>query len=790
MVLIRLRIRTAALAALVLAILAQPARAGSGSSEPSFEWQGQEYPLSMLPDPPRAVLQGSPNIGAIRAVDLKVEQFPKACDKANPKDCQIFYDQAPVGSEKLCQGARTQLGALLSCAERELQSYQRMTELALEKSKNSILSINALLPAAEQIDWAKDVEPKLQMADRGWASGERKFADKLRDRVLMACSVLQAGDARDQCESLAQTTRSAVLEHAAKGVVYDHAVHIEDALWKSHNLPDELKVVVEADSGGGRAPKTAAAPRGGMTLRPTKGGDLGSLAVCAEFIPPFKLGAEQARCIQGGQEMEFFQKDIERVMGFSSIMTYIDLLRLEAVTSTLKAYREQYGSMPHLPAECDKYKPGLQKANEAPVPQETAEFYRSPEYFALLQRGARIVDGLSREAAMLKDIPPFKATPPIIAGGGREFRDNPEAIAAKARLHEIESGVADIFGKFPLLQAFHESGSKSYDGNKLGPLLGADPRDPVHMPLVIRDARQKNAADLTRLLARYCDDEQAGWDELVADGGLTASVLDKFPQFKPFQDCASDAAQKDGLPKEMLMAGIGLAACSVSLAGPQAVMGGMLACGSAQLAIVAGYTLDADERLLSSEQCRSAGDAICSRDDYLAARAAYESAVDTLFVSGILSAIDLATVAKMLKAQMSLMTTAELATTSAKIRQIAEAGVGLSATDSLALITRIEEVSKLPEGERIVALRRTLEDALVTQNTNMIVLREVQEALKGSEDDFVAVLAKRYGVSATDPDVLTLVRAAKARLGSAAAKMTVEEEAKWIETILAACRRL
>lgn len=341
-----------------------------------------------------------------------------------------------------------------------------------------------------------------------------------------------------------------------------------------------------------------------------------------------------------GTDLIPFSMELTHIMARTTVTTYFDALRIEAVSRFMRAHYELTGRhLPENPPHCTPFADGMDRFR-ATVPQGAHERYNqttTSNFKAELKRAAVRVQDLVREARVKEAVPHY-------LGMGRERTLNPAYQPAQRRLNEIRQELLGHYTAFPYLSAGHDPRSEPYEDIPFIDRLAN--ADDAAFEGVVAEARNQVSADLAASIDNFCNREQTPWPELIALSEITGPVTSQFPQFAFVQQCASEISQRNERSK-FIASMFAAAGCTLGAFASAGVVGPLCAVGFTVVA--AKQFNDAREQAMWVGRCRAAGNSVCNAEDYMRARGEYETALNELVLSGVFMAIEMPATLRLLR---------------------------------------------------------------------------------------------------------------------------------------------
>ena len=330
--------------------------------------------------------------------------------------------------------------------------------------------------------------------------------------------------------------------------------------------------------------------------------------------------------------------------GQASYHDYPYLLRLEGVSQFMNAHCNITGKkLSGIPKHCSIFSEGIKRFKCEPVKKE--------KEITKIVTGAKILSALANKKEDLL----------------KEFKDNEDAAKypcqgmaclqvkqerwdkynkAKAKenkilekIKTIDSKVLEISSLIPILftdikknvpisQQKIQNFSSISDFNK----LSFDDKDLIKkFDRIKAKHSSKISISIERSMDKICNtDPKEGTNikDLLAMKNLTNSVTKRWPQFNTAQECLNEYVNSGISP----LGFGGTLLCLAGLAGPQALIVGGLCSAIFTAASIDEYYEEKDN-FEKMNECRSAGDAVCSKEEYLKQAKEMKMASDTLMMT-------------------------------------------------------------------------------------------------------------------------------------------------------------
>ncbi len=728
-----------------------------------------------------------------REFDGLIDEYPTQCDGKRKKDCYIAYGSKVLRSEPICQKYRNgKLGPFAYCIAETEANYASAAMHAYNELREAVGIVNSQLPQTHWYAWNKEVQSHFTMQERSWATVERRFigemADSLRNRCVHAQYANKCLDAVERVVRYGE-------KHIAKGVVYDRAAHIRHTVWGAYNLSPNLRVYLPSEAAAKKKNDTGGSD--GTQGKRARSGSLGVLKSCYNNIKGVAFSDDEISCAIEDSPLVPFEAELDNILSASTVLTYLDVLRMEAISAQLKSYRELTGIQGiNIEKACKRFESGMREAMSPPVDKRMVDFYQSPAYRDIVKKAVPVAMQLVREAEELRKVPsrydPYGAGQgPMMYGATDRMVSNPAYPPAQARLKEVEMELADMFSRLPVLSAGHDPKQPvSLELAMLNRLNGAL-KDDAAFAKAIDEGHGVVAKEIARSINRFCSEDEVKWDDLVTMQGLTGTVLQRFPQFKPFHDCALEKAIAAGATPTVFYIAMGVG-CTLASIGPQALVV-VPACSVATLGTATYEWLEAKRKVAAVAECHTPGtDQVCSGQDYVAAQNAYDDAVTNLVIAGAFAGLDSVMFAGQLKHAAKMVQAKRVAAATERLKKLSERSFFLKNGERLAIEQELAAALKLAEKEQFSAIEAVLSRAENTvkqaEKAAVDAYETLGSKLSGPDDEIARVLSEVYGMDADGKQTKILASLLKKRWAGKASPDDVLKRKTLLDELLKPCR--
>ncbi|MBI3558589.1 MAG: hypothetical protein HY074_20150 [Deltaproteobacteria bacterium] len=382
-------------------------------------------------------------------------------------------------------------------------------------------------------------------------------------------------------------------------------------------------------------------------------------------------------------ELGVFTPEIAYLLSNASIESYIEILRMEAITRFLQANRDLTGTditPAMLKNGCPVFAGGIERFSKQPMPGPG--LLQDHEYGKKMHTAA---ERAVREVKVINTIPRIHNTHETCSNSAGDVdicqryhrgtaycdevlsrprarnkeqlllyaeREDFWAVCSTPRdleydaLNAYRDEVTKTLQDYPGLAAGRDATEKPWD--KTPPLLDKFrwAKDDAAVDEALVASRKQVSSDLVDAINKFCTEitHDSDWRGLVQLSNLTGSVLKEFPVFQSLQDCAvwqdSEDQKLKSFAKIFTMVGCGVATlASAGIAGP----------GCAVLFFGEAYVgwKDAKKDLNWKTLCMQANagnpgwqNTVCSAKDYAKAVDKYDAAVTELAINGAFAAFE------------------------------------------------------------------------------------------------------------------------------------------------------
>lgn len=594
------------------------------------------------------------------------------CDYKNrqgKQDFSIDYAANPAlktgHCAPICNNERWEIGMLSSCFHRNLvggigDTVAAYTLFFGEASKAGVkLSMSperfrAVLtsPNAER--------ERIRLSGRGggisvqigaphWDRDWKSIVAEVRSKILAGsanCKGLEDKKAAQRCHVLEQSGAAfeAKLKLLERSLLLDRKFSekatVDPLKFKQCKLPSALK---------GGAPPVASEPRMPLSanrrIPKTIARGFGkSTNKCDN--PAVSTNAE-VRCEQlDGLGLRSWVDEVKKVVRSPGLVgNYVDLLRIKGISDLMGSYRKIMGKpLGAIPKKCSgRFESGIKAANVSLSDGEKRDFIGAQSLERLNQIRKKAIEAEALRKS-IRDALSVKHYNCRKNGEARDCELNPDYDAAQARLFGARVRLRETLLLEPLLTARNAKPEDELDLPAVAEFASAKSDD--ELKKAVLRARGRLGSSIVANISKFCNDandkggwgtdsESVGWYDLVTTPSFTKGVLSQFGIFDDTQRCLAAEAEAimKGRSDAKVFTAIGCVAGTI-MSGP--FVG--LPCAAMLASMSRADAVLAENRFVWISECQEQAHdeknkALCGTDDYLAARAKYEAAVEEKYLS-------------------------------------------------------------------------------------------------------------------------------------------------------------